>query len=48
MGLDVMSTTGYMEKRYVLRVASSESTLDLAVSEKLDLGRIASRRTDLQ
>jgi hypothetical protein len=43
VGLDAMSTTRYMERRYVLRVASSESTLGLVVSEELDMGRIASR-----
>jgi hypothetical protein len=39
--------TEVRQNRYVLRVASSESTLGSAVSEELDLGRIASRRTDL-
>ena len=50
MGLNVMSTTRYVEKKYVLPVASPGSTLDFAVpavSEELDSGRISSRRTDL-
>jgi len=34
-------------ERYVLRVVASGSTLGLAVWEELDLGIIASRRTDL-
>ena len=45
--LNVMSTTRFTEERYVLRVALSASTSDLAVSEKLDFGIIASRGTDL-
>ena len=45
--LNVMSTTRFTEERYVLRGASTASALDLAVSEGLDLGVIASRRTDL-
>ena len=45
--LDVMSTTRFTEERYVLHVALSASTSDLAVSEKLDFGIMASRGTDL-
>jgi len=45
--LNVMSTTSFTEEIYDLRVVSSVSTFDLAVSEGLDLGIITSRRSDL-
>ena len=47
MGLNAMSTPKYVDNKYVLRVVSSGSSWYPAVSKEPDLGRTASRETDL-